>query len=114
MAIEGAYEEGGLVVIESDNAEPVRLTWRKAMEHCRAVAEMEQSVSMGRRTPGIQKAIEQIIAAAREARKKTEADWKPPTSVSMYQQGSRDELRRKRIARSAGAGNVTPGGIVLP
>jgi hypothetical protein len=101
MSIVGAYEEEGLVVIEFDNAEPTRITWKEAMKRCQAVAKSEASVAQGRREPGIQKAIEEIIGAAAKARKKTDGSWTPPKSVSGYQPGDRDRIRLKRHAVSS-------------
>ena len=97
MAIEGAYEENGLVVIEFSDDSPVRLTWRQAMERCRAIQEAEQSVSIGRRE-NVQKAIEQTIAAAIEARKKDDPSWKPKQSVSMFtgKQAKKSELNKPK------------------
>ena len=107
MAILGAYEEGGLVVIEHSDHPPTHIPWHEAIARCRSVAEAEAQVTAGRREPGVQTAIEQIIAAAREARKKADPDWKPPASVSMYISGSKSEIRQKK--RAAAVGLILPG-----
>ena len=102
----GAYEEGGLVVIEFDNADPVRIPWKEAILRCKGVAEAESTVGAGRREPGIQKAIEQIIAAAQEARKKTDGNWTPPSSVSMFIPGNKADIMAKK--RAANVGLILP------
>lgn len=102
MAILGAYEDKGEVVIEFSDHLPTRLSWRTALERCRGVAQAEQSVGAGRRSPGIQKAVEQIIAAARDARKKDseQTGWTPSPAVSMYIPGSKVELAAAKDAAS--------------
>lgn len=104
MAVLGAYEEDGMVVIEFSDHPPTKLSWREAMKRCRAVQESEAQVSAGRREPGIQKAIEQIIGASREARKKdpAQANWTPPASLSMYRPGTREELESRKRANKVG------------
>lgn len=106
MAIEGAYEENGQVVIEYSNAAPSRLPWRVAIQRCQAISQAEHSVGVNRREEGVQRAIEQIIAAAREARKKAEADWSPPTSVSMFSVGNKQDIQRRK--RAAASGLILP------
>lgn len=99
MAILGAYEDHGEVIVEFSDHPPTRLHWRTALQRCEGIARAEQSVGIGRREAGVQKVIEQIIAAARDARKKDPAQtgWKPPTSVSMYKSASRAEISAARI-----------------
>ena len=100
MAILGAYEDKGEVVIEFSNHPPTRLHWRAALQRCVGVSEAECSAGAGNRTPGIQKAIEQILGAAGEARKKdpTQTGWTPPVSASMYKPGTRSELAAAKEA----------------
>jgi len=68
------------------------------MVHCQAVKEAEEQLPVGRRTPGIQRAIEAIIGAAVAARKKDPAqtDWSPPSSVSMYRPSNKADIRSAR------------------
>ena len=87
MAIEGAYEKDGFVFIEFSDHAPVRLTWREALERCKAIQQMETAVKSGYREAGVQRAVEQVIASARDARKKEDPAWRPPASVSMYAPG---------------------------
>ena len=101
MAIIGAYEENGLVVIEFRDHPPVKLHWRKAIERCRAISESESQLSLGRRALGIQKAVEEVIAASRVARKKDpeQGSWSPSRAVSMFIPASKQAvLARKRPA----------------
>lgn len=100
MAILGAYEDKGEVVIEFSDHPPTRLHWRAALQRCAGVTEAERTVGPGRREPGIQKAIEQILGAAREARKKdpTQTGWTAPVSASMYRSGTKAELAAAKEA----------------
>ncbi len=114
MSILGAYEESGLVVIEHSDHEPSCVTWRDALLRCNAVAQAEVGLPSGRREEGIQRAIEQIIAAARDARKKDpeQSNWTPPVSVSGFRPGNKNDIRMRK--RAATIGLVTPGGIITP
>ena len=104
----GAYEEGGLVVMEFSDHPPARITWREALRRCQAVSQAEAATSAGRREPGIQRAVEQIIAAARDARKKdpNEANWTPPASVSLFRTGNKADISLQK--RGAAAGLILP------
>jgi len=82
MAIQDIYESGGLVTIQDDKLPEVQITWRQAIERCHALKSAEMRVSSKYdRTTNIQKLVEKMILAAVAARKKTEPDWKPPSSL---------------------------------
>lgn len=104
MAIEGAYEEDGMVVIEFNDGPPARISWKEALERCQGVSIAEQKVSAGRRSPGIQRAIEQILGAAVAARKKDpgETGWTPPPRMSMFQPGNKAEVAKRKSASNSG------------
>lgn len=90
----GAFEENGRVILEDDTLPRVSLSWREAMERCKAVAEMEQREKYNNRNPRIQKIIEEIIEASVAARKKEDPSWSPPGSVLGYTLGiSRPRIR---------------------
>lgn len=88
MAILGAYEDKGEVVLEFSDDPPVRLSWREALMRARAC--------IG--DPSVQNVIEDIIGAAKEARKKDPAEdgWTPPRSVSMYNGRKRSDIDGRR------------------
>jgi hypothetical protein len=116
MAILGAYENKGEVVIEFRDHGPTRLSWRAALTRCAAVAQAETAMSTGCREPGIQNAVEQILAAARDARKKDpeQTGWRPPRSVSMYKQGNRKEIACDRRLSALGLSAPASSGIIVP
>lgn len=84
MRLQGAYEKNGWVFLEDDNHGISRMTWKEAMLRANAVRKSELVVSIGKRTLGIQRVIEQMIKAAVAARKKDDPDWKVSRAVSMF------------------------------
>lgn len=88
MAILGAYEDKGEVVLELSDDPPVRLSWREALTRAQAC--------IG--DPSVQGLIEEIIGAAKEARKKDpeQSGWDPPKSVSMYTGGKRADVTTRQ------------------
>lgn len=84
MALIGAFEKGGLVVLEDDELGLIPITYREALERCASVWKVESRLPRGRRTPRIQYLIEKILLAAIEAKKKAKPDWEPPSSVVSF------------------------------
>ena len=87
MAVLGAYEKDGEVVIEYSDHEPSTHSWREALTRLQGILPVEAAAPKGRREISDQ-VIEQIIAAARDARKKEDETYQPPAKISMYKQGA--------------------------
>lgn len=86
MAVLGAYEKNGKVVIEFSDHPAVELDWREAVNRAVAVGRAEAQLGIRRREI-TQTQIEQILAAAAKARKKANPDWSMPRSVRMFKEG---------------------------
>ena len=99
MALVGAYEKGGLVWIESDDKPPVAITWRDAILRYKAIMDAEQSITFKRRSPKLQKVLEEVLAAAIESRKKDEKGWEPKKSMSTFIPAKEKDVKSRKTSR---------------